>query len=78
VLFRSFHPTDSGGQIRTQQPRICRFVGQSPNRREPKVDGRCGIALLFQIRACSHYAQGFDDEREAEERQEDNIELFEA
>ncbi len=29
-------------------------------------------------RACSHYAQGFDDEREAQECQEDDIELFEA
>ena len=49
MLFRFFHPADSGGQIRTQQPGICRFVCQSPNRREPKVDGRCSVALLFQI-----------------------------
>ena len=51
MLFRSFHPADSGGQIRTQQPGICRFVRQSPNRREPKVDGRCSVVLLFQIDA---------------------------
>jgi len=51
MLFRSFHPADSGGQIGTQQPCICRFVCQAPNRREPKVDGRCSVALLFQIDA---------------------------
>ena len=51
MLFRSFHPADSGGQIRAQQPGICRFVRQFPNRCEPKVDGRCSVALLFQIDA---------------------------
>ena len=51
MLFRSFHPGDSGGQIRIQQPGICRFVRQSPNRCKPKVDGRCSTALLFQIDA---------------------------
>ena len=51
MLFRSFHPAGSGGQIRTQQPGICCFVRQSPDRREPKVDGRCSVALLFQIDA---------------------------
>ncbi len=34
--------------------------------------------LGVYTRACSHYAQGFDDEREAQECQEDDIELFEA
>ena len=38
MFFRSFHPADSGGQIRTQQPGICRFVRQSANCREPKID----------------------------------------
>ena len=51
MLFRSLYSADSGGQIRTQQPGICRFVRQSPNRREPKVDGRCSVACLFQIDA---------------------------
>ncbi len=34
--------------------------------------------VIVLTRACSHYAQGFDDEREAQECQEDDIELFEA
>ena len=51
MLFRSFYPADSGGQIRTQEPGIRRLIRQSPNRGEPKVDGRRSVALLFQIDA---------------------------
>jgi hypothetical protein len=51
MFFRSFHTADSGGQIRAQQSGIYRFVRQSPNRREPKVDGRCSVALLFKTDA---------------------------
>ena len=33
---------------------------------------------LKQIRACSHYAQGLDDEREGEKGQEQGIEFLKA
>lgn len=55
MLSRAFHAADAGGQIRTQQPGICCFVRQSPNRREPKVDGRCSIVGLLQIDAIPCY-----------------------
>jgi hypothetical protein len=53
--FRSFHPANSGRQIRAQQPRIYRLIRQSPNRCEPKVDGRFSVAFLFQIDAIASH-----------------------
>lgn len=32
----------------------------------------------LRIRACSHYAEGFNDEREAEESEKDDVEFFKA
>jgi hypothetical protein len=51
MLLRFFPPADPDGQIRIHQPGICRFVRQSADRRESKVDGRCSVARLFQIDA---------------------------
>jgi hypothetical protein len=54
MLFRSFHPADPSGQIRTQQPGSCRFLCQPPNCCESEVDRRCSIALLSQIDAIAN------------------------
>ena len=55
MLLRPSYPSDSGGQIRTQQPGISGLVRQSANGREPKIDGRCSVTRLLQIESISSH-----------------------
>jgi hypothetical protein len=47
-----------------------RELGETLRKSGPEVISR------KVTRACSHYSQSFDDEREAEEREEEDIEFF--
>jgi hypothetical protein len=40
-LFRAFNSPDSGRKFRTQQPRISRLIGETPDRGKPLVYGAC-------------------------------------
>jgi hypothetical protein len=51
VLLQALHTPNPCGQIGTEQPAICGFVGQPPNRAQPKVDGPRGQSPGFQVTA---------------------------
>jgi hypothetical protein len=45
----AFHPANSGGQLGTEQPGIGGLIGNAAYGRQPEVDGRRRVVLLFQV-----------------------------
>ena len=45
----ALHATNAGNQIRTEEPRICRFIGESPDCCKPHVDGARCKQLVFEM-----------------------------
>src|SRR6516225_707859 len=45
----SLHSTDAGGQIRTEESRICRFIGEPSDCCKPHVDGARCKQLVFEM-----------------------------
>src|SRR5215469_12709886 len=55
-LFRSFHATDSSGQIRAKQSGVRRLIGESSNSCQPHVDGaRCEQPIFEMNPVARHH-----------------------
>jgi len=48
-FFGALHAADSGGQIRAEDSRISRFIGQSSDCCKPHIDGARRKQLVFEM-----------------------------
>ena len=54
-LLSTSNPLNARREFRTQQPRVCRLMGQPTNRCKTLIDGRCRQVASLQVNAITNH-----------------------